>query len=218
MITGLIIIGAGYLLGAIPFALIISRMFGVPDLRAVGSGNLGATNVYRAAGPVAAILVTVSDIGKGVLPVLLATALAGALPGDPEYFKLAAGGAAIIGHIFPVFLGFRGGKGVNTALGVFLTLVTVETLVALGVFIIVVLIGRMISLGSILASLAFLAVVLFEALFSVGVIHDVYVPTAVVLTALIVITHRTNIKRIIRHQENRFSFHRQSPSEVKNNG
>ena len=127
----------GYLIGAIPFGYLIPKLFGVTDIRTVGSGNVGATNAYRGAGPVAGILVLIFDIGKGVAVVILARSVTNSyLPS--EYLILAAGMAAILGHIFTIFLSFKGGKGVNTALGVMITILTFEVLAALVIFIIVV--------------------------------------------------------------------------------
>lgn len=198
---------AGYLCGGIPFGLLIPRLYGVPDIRKVGSGNVGATNVLRACGPSGALFVTILDIAKGAVPVFLAGyyynvgfSLA------PEYIQLAVGFASILGHIFPVYLKFKGGKGVNTALGVFLVLIPIPTLIALLVFIIVVVLSKYVSLGSISASAGFFAsIVILHYSTSVG-IHDVYIPTGLAVFLLILITHRSNLKRLLRGNENRISF------------
>jgi glycerol-3-phosphate acyltransferase PlsY len=206
----------GYLIGAIPFGYIIARIYGIRDIRLVGSGNVGAANVWRSAGPSAGILVLIFDIGKGVAAVLVASFMP-ATDTVIEYLKLTAGFAAVMGHVFPVYLSFRGGKGVNTALGVMITLLPVEALIALTAFIITVVVSRYISLGSVLASIAFFAVVLIRWLLDFSGTHTVYVPASFLLVVLIVLAHRSNIKRLLSGDENRFSFHSRKTGEVKEN-
>lgn len=194
-----------YLCGAIPFALIISRLAGVDDIRRHGSGNLGATNVWRVAGPGAAVAVFIGDIGKGVAAILIAGQFHSDLASDPVLWVLCAA-AAVLGHMFPVFAGFRGGKGVNTALGVMIVLMPVETLIALGVFLITVAIWRMVSLGSILAAASLpMAVFGREAIstYSQPVAYEV---VTVALAIAIIVAHRRNISRILAGQENRLTF------------
>src|SRR6267143_1348854 len=139
------VILAAYLIGSIPFALILSRRWGQADLRQVGSGNLGAANVMRASGVTAGVLVAALDMAKGAASVWLAERVSGgaALPA-------AAGFAAIVGHIYPVWLRFRGGKGVATACGVFTILTPFAVPPALAIFLITVWMTRYISLGSVL--------------------------------------------------------------------
>jgi len=195
----------GYLLGSIPFGYLVGRAYGIADIRRHGSGNIGATNAWRVAGPLAGVMVTVGDIGKGVLAVIIATQIGGQLM-TLEYARLISGMAAILGHLFPVFFLFRGGKGVNTALGVMLTLLPVQTLIALGVFILTVALSKYISLGSILAAIALFVSVLITSLADLADIHTVYVPTTLLLALLIIFAHRSNIKRLAGGNENRFSF------------
>ena len=202
----IIAIAGGYVLGSIPFALIITRLFGVADIRAVGSGNIGATNAWRAAGPAAGILVSVGDIGKGVLAVLLALLMPESALGYAN-LKLIAGIAAVLGHVFPIFLGFRGGKGVNTALGVMIMILPVETLIALAGFILTVAISRYISLGSVLAAIFFFLAVLASFLFRLHFVPTLYLIVACLVMLLIMITHRTNIARLLSGSENKFSLH-----------
>ena len=123
----------------------------------------------------------------------------------------------MVGHVFPVFLLFKGGKGVNTALGVMITLLPVETLIALGVFVIVVAAGRRISLGSILAAFALAVFVSLEYFLEFREVHPVYFPTALFLLGLILITHRTNIKRLLSGKEGPMNFKSRDTHEVKNN-
>ncbi len=201
-----------YLIGAIPFGFLIPKLFGIADVRKLGSGNVGATNAYRTAGPVAGILVLIFDIGKGVAAVMLARFIPGTVI-PTEYLLFAAGMAAILGHIFTIFLGFKGGKGVNTALGVMITILPLETLVALVVFIIIVSITHYISLGSMLAASMLFLMTFAEWLFKLKEIPPVYVVVTLLLVLLILFSHRSNIKRLRDGNENRFSLH-SKPKEV----
>lgn len=210
-----LIVLAGYIVGSIPFSLLIARMFGVPDLRKVGSGNTGATNVMRTAGKIPALIAAIFDIGKGAAAVLVAAKFGGSYFGDLEYLKLLAGIAAIVGHIFPVFLRFKGGKGVNTALGVFMTLLTVPTLIAFGIFIITVSVSRYVSLGSILAAVSLPVILILCDIFDIGTFHKIYLLVTVLLALMILITHRSNIRRLLSSSENKFSFQKKSTAEVK---
>ncbi len=196
----------GYLLGGVPFSLAAGYLAGVGDIRQHGSGNIGATNVWRTAGPGWALLATVLDIGKGVAAVLIARLLISEPIGtiSTEQASLLAGLCAVIGHTFPIYLKFRGGKGVNTALGVFLILRPLETAVALIVFILLVLIFKYISLGSMLAAVAF-AIVFWLRRYAFGVTIDSwYLVISTLLAAFILYTHRQNIKRLLTGTENRF--------------
>ncbi|MEW5924591.1 MAG: glycerol-3-phosphate 1-O-acyltransferase PlsY [Candidatus Zixiibacteriota bacterium] len=205
-------IAGGYVLGSIPFALIITRLFGVKDIRTVGSGNIGATNAWRAAGPAAGILVSVGDIGKGILAVLLALLMPESELGFAN-LELIAGIAAVLGHVFPVFLGFRGGKGVNTALGVMIMILPIETLIALAGFILTVAISRFISLGSVLAAIFLFLAVLASYIFHFHPVPLLYLIMAGLVMILIVITHRTNIARLLSGSENKFNFHSKRAGE-----
>jgi glycerol-3-phosphate acyltransferase PlsY len=180
-----LIIAAAYLIGSIPFALLLARRWGAADLRRIGSGNLGASNVLRASGLTAAVLVATLDIAKGVVSVVLAQRLgcAGAGPA-------AAGVAAIVGHVYPVWLGFRGGKGVATACGVFTVLTPLAVPPALAIFLATVWVTRYISVGSVLASL-----VLAPLAYVTGRPGPV-VGAAMAASALIVFRHRSNLTRV----------------------
>ena len=183
---------AAYLIGSIPFALILARRWGASDLRLVGSGNLGAANVMRASGVTAGVLVAVLDMAKGAASVWLASRLS---PG--QALPAAAGVAAIVGHIYPVWLRFRGGKGVATACGVFSVLTPLALPPALMIFAAVVWLTKYISLGSMLASLA-----LPPLAYAFGS------PAPAVLAALaasiiIVFRHRSNVVRLRTGTERR---------------
>jgi len=182
---------AAYLLGSIPFSYLVARRAGV-DVRKVGSGNVGATNVMRSAGRVAGVVAFLLDASKGAVAALLAQRLdpGGALP------PLAAA-CAVLGHMFPIWLGFTGGKGVATGAGAFLPLTPLATGVALVVFALTLTFGRYVSLASLAA-----AVSLAAAAFLTGAPRPV-AWTAAVVTAVIIWKHRTNLRRIRAGTENR---------------
>lgn len=181
-----------YLIGSIPFALILARRWGASDLRLVGSGNLGAANVMRASGVTAGILVAALDMAKGAASVWLAARVS-AGPGLPA----VAGFAAIIGHIYPVGLRFRGGKGVATACGAFSLLTPLAIPPALAIFGAVVWTTKYVSLGSLLASMALppLAYVLGSPAPVVG--------AAAASSIIIVFRHRSNVVRLWTGTERR---------------
>ena len=184
---------AGYGLGSIPFGLILTRYAGAGDLRQIGSGNIGATNVLRTGRKGLALTTLLLDLAKGGLPAALGYAWYG-----PDVAVLAGAGA-IVGHCFPIWLGFRGGKGVATAAGVVLGLTPLVFLLILVGFVVVVWLTRWVSLGSITA--AALAPLLAWLLGHVQP-AELYLAVA----ALIVVKHRENIGRLLRGQENRLTF------------
>jgi len=205
-----LVILTAYLLGSIPFGFLVSRLYGVKDIRLVGSGNIGMTNVWRTVGPSAALLVFIGDVGKGMLAVFLTPVLSDASL-NLEYLKIIAGLTAVLGHIFSVFLKLRGGKGVNTALGVMIMLLPLEILISAAVFVITVAVSRYISLGSIISSLTLFLVVLLEFLLWHGKVDSIYILLTFILWVMILLTHRSNIRRLLRGDENRFSFRRKVP-------
>ena len=181
----------GYLTGSVPFAYLLARRRGI-DLRQTGSGNVGASNVLRTSGPGAAVMALCLDGAKGGLAVLVAARLAGggAAP-------VAAGVASVLGHIYPVWLGFRGGKGVATAAGVFAILAPQALAIAAGVFLAAVWATRYISVGS-LAGAVTLAV---SAAATEGPSH--LVAGAIVTALVIVYRHRANLARLLTGTERR---------------
>lgn len=182
---------AAYLLGSISFAVLVVRKKTGQDIRAEGSGNAGATNVLRAHGRKLAVLVALLDVAKGAAAVFLMRLVTA----DPRW-AAAAGFAAILGHVFPVFYSFRGGKGVATAVGAFAVLSPLALLVCLGVFVAIVAATRYVSLGSVV-SMALLPAVA-GALFSA----PRPVVTAAAATAVLVIAkHLPNLKRLARGTE-----------------
>src|SRR6267142_2490517 len=149
-ITTLLIPVVAYLLGSIPFGLILARLFGRGDVRKGGSGNIGATNVSRVAGPLAGILTLLLDGAKGAVEVLIA----GRYSNDSATWMVIAGLAALLGHCFPVWLKFKGGKGVATAAGVYLALCAPASLGGLILFLLTAGFSRYVSLGSVTAAVA----------------------------------------------------------------
>jgi acyl phosphate:glycerol-3-phosphate acyltransferase len=203
----LIVAVAAYLLGSIPFGYLLVKIFRGEDIRRTGSGNIGATNVARSGAKGLGALTLVLDALKGVLAVWLAGLLASesglcndSLPCAYAIRLMAVAALfAVLGHIFPVWLKFKGGKGVATALGVFALLFPLAVLVSLAVFILVLVLSRYVSLGSILAALSFPVAAYF--------LHHPD-PMALGLTAaasvVVVLKHHQNIRRILAGNENRF--------------
>jgi glycerol-3-phosphate acyltransferase PlsY len=186
------IVIVAYLIGSVPFALLLARRWGAADLRRIGSGNLGAANVLRASGVKAGVLVAVLDITKGAVSVMLAQRFT-----DHAAAPAAAGLAAIVGHIYPVWLRFRGGKGVATACGVFSVLTPFAIPPALGIFVVAVWLTKYISLGSMLASVA-----LPPIAYATGSPAPA-VAAALVASAIIVFRHRSNVVRLRTGTERR---------------
>ena len=182
-----------YALGSVPFALIVARLFGTPDLRLVGSGNLGATNVSRASGLWAGLLVFVLDVGKGVLAVVVA----GRLTGWNAASTAAAGVVAVVGHVYPVWAGFRGGKGVATGFGAFAVLEPMAAWPAFGAFMISAATTRYASLGSVVA-----AVTLPIAVYAAGSARATFV-ASLATAGLVIFRHRSNVLRIWAGTERR---------------
>jgi len=192
---------AGYLIGSIPFGIILSRMFGGVDVRQAGSGNIGATNVARVAGPVPGILTLVLDGVKGAAAVWLAARYAS----DSAMWMTIAGLSALLGHCFPAWLRFRGGKGVATAAGMFLALCWPAALGAIGVFILVVLFSRFVSLGSVAAAAAM--PLLIYLLWAPRHAPPLIVTFGAFAAAMLVVyKHDANIQRLVEGREPRFSF------------
>lgn len=196
----------GYVSGSIPTAVWVGRLVGGIDIRKQGSGNAGATNVARVLGAKWGILVGLIDILKGFLPVFFLAPIAGRAFGiSIANAGLAIGIAAIIGHLYPLFAGFKGGKGVLTALGVFAALLPVEAISAAAIWGIVFGATRIVSLGSLIAVTAFAGIVVVRR-YVFGVDHPLTVVVASLLIALLVIvTHRSNIRRLLKGEEQRLS-------------
>jgi len=193
VLTALQVTAVAYLIGSIPFSFLVARAFGVHDVRRVGSGNVGATNVLRNAGKAAGALALVLDLGKGAA----ASALAGKLaPGD-DVLPAAAAVAAVVGHMFPVWLRFEGGKGVATGLGAFAPLAPRAAVAALLAFAVVAAGTRYVSLGSVAGGAALAAVA-----FALRGPDPVAIAAAFTF-ALVVFRHRSNLRRILGGTERR---------------
>jgi len=201
MTPWLISIPLAYLLGSIPFGYLLVRIFRHEDIRAMGSGNIGATNVARSGAKGLGILTLVLDALKGYLAVVLAQHIAENYA-FPRAYDIAAVAAlaAVLGHCFPVWLGFRGGKGVATALGVFLALAPLTVLFLLGVFLVIVLFTRYVSLASILAAALFP----FFALPHAPARTFILVACYILIPLLIIVKHSQNIRRLLSGTEHRF--------------
>lgn len=194
---------AAYVLGATPTSYLAGRLARGIDLREHGSKNLGATNVYRLLGWGWAIPVALMDIAKGAVPVVFFARWAG----GPPWFPVALGAAAVLGHMFSPYVGFRGGKGVATATGMFLALAPVACLLALPVWALCLWLTGYVSLSSIVAVLAFPLLVLITA---PGRPYTFW--ASVVMALLIVVAHRANIRRLIAGTENRFRTRKGAPA------
>jgi glycerol-3-phosphate acyltransferase PlsY len=193
MLTDLVLILLAYLLGSLSFGLLIARIYGGADLRRSGSGNIGVTNVVRTLGKTAGILTLLGDGAKGLVAVLLAQAW-----GQASMLPAVAACVAVLGHMFPLYHGFRGGKGVATALGVLLPTLPLPLLGGLLVWLVVVAIWRYVSAGSILAALV---VPLLAVLWS----YPWPLVLAAVLIALLVLyKHRDNVHRLRQGSEAKF--------------
>ena len=199
---------AGYLLGSIPFGLLLTKAFGRGDVRKVGSGNIGATNVARAAGVAAGVLTLVLDVAKGAVAVLLAESLS---KGSATWMMIAAL-AALVGHCFPVWLKFKGGKGVATAAGVFLVLSPLACLAGLILFVLVVVFWRYVSLGSVSAAAAM--PLLIYLLWVPHRAPPLAITFGTMATSLLIIyKHRGNLQRLIEGGEPKFSFSKNKETE-----
>lgn len=197
----LLLIFLAYLIGSIPTALIISRQFFGVDIRDYGSGNMGATNTFRVLGAKFGAIVMLIDIGKGMLPVFLYYFMPYYTHNewDRTNLMVGLGLAAVLGHVFPIFAQFRGGKGVATLFGMILAMQPIIAVCCVGVFMLVLFLTRYVSLSSIIAGLSLPICVLWIWNDDV-VLYRIF---AVLVAALIILTHQKNIGKIIRGNENR---------------
>ncbi|MFZ2950466.1 MAG: glycerol-3-phosphate 1-O-acyltransferase PlsY [Desulfuromonadaceae bacterium] len=187
-----IAVGAAYLIGSIPTGLLLGKAYGI-DVRKEGSGNIGATNLYRTVGRKVGIITLIGDCLKGLLPVLFVKL--SALPPD---FAAWVGLAAFCGHVFSVFLTFRGGKGVATAVGVFLALAPLAVAIAMALFAMLMFLWRYVSLGSIAAAAAMpLAVFFLDGGRTVTIV-------TLIISLIVIVRHHENIGRLLSGTESRF--------------
>jgi glycerol-3-phosphate acyltransferase PlsY len=194
------ILTLAYLLGSIPFGLVLVWVFRRQDVRSTGSGNIGATNVARSGGKALGLITLLLDALKGYVAVLIAAHFAPSLAGAPSTLAIAAAVAAVLGHVFPVWLKFKGGKGIATALGVFIALAPWVALASLLVFILIVALTRYVSLASIIAAITvpFFALVLAHP-------HNRQLLTGLSIISFIGIAkHHANIRRLLNGTESKF--------------
>jgi acyl phosphate:glycerol-3-phosphate acyltransferase len=199
--TTILLLAAAYFLGSIPFGLLVTKLFAGSDIRKSGSGNIGANNVARVVGPSAGILTLVLDVAKGYAAVWLA----GRFSEQSSTALTLAAVAALLGHCFPVWLKFKGGKGVATALGVFLMLAPLAALGALLVFILVSITWRYVSLGSVSAAAAMPLLMYF--LWAPGHAPPLMVDFGTLFASgLVIFKHDANLQRLMDGEEPKFSF------------
>jgi acyl phosphate:glycerol-3-phosphate acyltransferase len=235
MLTLIAILGISYLVGAIPTGIMAGKMLKGIDIRQFGSGNAGGTNAFRVLGWKAGLAVTLLDILKGIVAAVSVVAFfrhhpVGAFPDINEVaLRLLAGMSAVIGHVFTVFAGFKGGKGVSTAAGMLIGIAPVSMLIVIGIFLLTVYVSRYVSVASILAAIAFpLIIAIRKYIFELGGGLDYYVKLfgerfsfhdsldyhlmifGLIVALAILYTHRANIRRLLSGTENRVKFGRHS--------
>lgn len=203
-----LLIVAAYLLGSIPTALWVSKLFFGIDIREHGSKNMGASNAFRVLGPWFGLFVLVVDMGKAVVAVLLANQVSATdfLGNELMLWQLIFGLTAVAGHIFPVFAGFRGGKGVASLFGVVLAIQPWTAIICIAAFLIVVLLTRYISLGSLTAVVVFALCVFF----AVKEENNYLRWFSIVAATLVIILHRKNINRLLKGTEDKISFRKKN--------
>lgn len=208
-IISLIVIA--YLIGSIPTAVWIGKIFYNTDIRTLGSGNSGSTNTFRVLGAKAGITVQIIDISKGIIVISLSYLLnkekLSVFFADAHYpllpLQMTLGISAVIGHVFPIFAQFRGGKGINTLLGVMLMINWQIALLCLIVFFIVLLISKFVSLSSMCAVFFYPVIAVLFNIFAGYTYHVWFILAGFGIFLFVIYTHRTNIKRLINHTENK---------------
>ena len=211
MVLYIIVAIMAYLIGSVNFSIIISKKMAGFDVREKGSGNAGTTNVLRTVGKKAAALTLLCDILKGIVPVLLAILIgtvANKLNANirVDYLAQVAGIATVIGHTFPIFFKFKGGKGVASSLGLILIINWQIGLICLVFALLVMAVTRMVSLGSITAAILFAILILFGVSSQFYIVAGNYIVFGIVLAAVVIFNHRSNIKRILEGTENKLSL------------
>lgn len=201
----ILILLASYLLGSFPTSIVVGKTLKGIDIRQYGSGNAGATNTFRVLGPAAGVFVFAIDLAKGMVAVLVLTRLSSSsFPINLELLRILAAVAVISGHIWTVFAGFKGGKGVGTAAGALLALAPVEVAIAFGVWAVVTFCSGYVSLGSLSAAVTLPLCLGIGKLALNRSVSSEFLVFACLLAGLIILTHRTNIRRLLRGEENRF--------------
>lgn len=204
---GLIILG--YLIGSIPVGFILGKLVRGIDIREHGSGNIGMTNVMRILGVKAGVFVFFADIAKGAAAVALAWAILAYSPNMVVWGQVAGGAAAIVGHSWPIYIGFKGGRGIATGFGAVLVLSWPVGLIAFTVFLLVVGLSRYVSLGSILGALTMLlAMIPFVVLDVWSFGHFAYIVFGLVVVPIVIFRHRDNIRRLLSGTESKIGSSR----------
>ena len=207
MLVYIIVAVIAYLLGSISFSVIISKKMSGFDVREKGSGNAGTTNVLRSVGKKAAVITLILDVLKGVLAVLVAY-IAGNIVKegvDKALLIQIAGLIVIVGHTFPIFFGFKGGKGIATALGVLLITNWNIGLICLVFALVLMALTKMVSLGSISAAILFPVLILFMP-HTAYLVDGNYIIYSILIAVLVVFNHRANVKRLLNGTENKLDF------------
>lgn len=201
-------LAVSYLIGSMTPSIWIGRIFYNVDVRTKGSKNAGTTNTIRVLGPKAGIIVFIIDVLKGCLALYLSNLFVAAFLDDTplEIFNIISAACVVLGHVFPIYEGFKGGKGVATMLGVLIYLYSEIFWILLLIFIIVFIIWRYISLGSITAAIAFPITYYIYSVYYAKDIDPILFIFAIVVAIFIVITHRANIKRLVKGEEKKFKF------------
>lgn len=211
MLSVMVIVALSYLVGSVPGSVWVGKaLYGI-DIRQHGSGNAGATNTFRVLGWKAGVLATIVDLGKGLLAAgVIASIRLDDLPSGIAFWqietvvRLLAGVAAIVGHMFPVWARFKGGKGVNTAAGVLFALTPITMMITLGVFALVLFSSRYVSLASLSAAVAFpSAIAIRKYLFGVEALDGSLLVFSILFALGIILAHRANIKRLLSGTESR---------------
>ena len=201
LLVAVLVIGAAYVIGGIPWGVVIARLTGGPDPRTIGSGRTGGANVMRALGPRLALVSGLLDVGKGIVAVLLAIAVGGGLP-----LEILAALAAIVGHSRSIWIGFSGGRGIAPGFGGLIVIAPVVALIVIPIFLIVLLVSRYSSVASLTATaIGALLVIAMVLLFQLSPLYAVY---AVAAAGLIWLFHLDNIQRLLSGSERQINWHR----------
>ena len=208
MLNMLLMIAISYLMGSIPTSIIAGKLLKGIDIRKEGSGNAGATNVFRVLGWKAGLVVLLIDMLKGWIPTVYVSQLGmdSGLGWHAINYQIIAGISAMFGHIWTIFASFKGGKGVGTGAGMIIGLAPVPVLVCIIVFIVTVWLTRFVSLGSILASITFMAVVFVQKFALNQPVPIELLVFSLFIPVLIIFTHRANVQRLLKGEENKIQF------------